>query len=340
MARGPRDLVVRFVADVLPFLKDTRKVEDAFGDMVDAQDDLVREGKDATRDLGRAYERLTDKVKRENRDVERDTKQTYKDAGKEAGDEFAQNLGESISGGDISGLISGTVGGLVGTFGKGGPIALAIGALGAVGVGVFQQLQVSAQEAATAAQAAFDNLSTGADKLATTQTNLETAFGKGDYVSNLKEAKRLAGLLGIDQARLLDLINDGNRGQEDYKRILGVIQELTQKNIDNAGDLSASDAIRVRAAQDIRDAVERTSAATNDAIKAQADTERYLGGSADAAERLAEANRKTASYTGTIRDNLAASAASYAKLGSAYAAGGSAYNSQMGAAAPYVKGSR
>ena len=331
-ASRPRDMVVRFLSDVTDFVRGTDKVEDAFRDVARQMQTTEDKVETSTRDMGRAYERMADKIKRENRDAAKDTKQKLGEAGKEAGSEFAQNLGESISSGDISGLVSGTVGGLAGTFGAAGPIGLALAGLGAAATAIFTGMSTQAATAAAAAQTAFDNLMSGADTFTTTQSNLETAFGKGDYVANLGEAKRIAALLGMDWQDLIDLINEGNRGQAELKRIQDQYNTLVQKNVDSAGDLSVEDSKRARAAEDALNAIQRSSQALADGMKAQQDTATYMGQSADAAERMAEAHRKSALRLKTIADY-------YADIKeSSYAIGNSTWQQQLGAAAPYVTG--
>lgn len=302
MAR-PRDVVVRFLADTREFLRGTQNVERAYDDMARSADHVADEGEDSARRLARAYERAGDKVKRESKATSKATQDAYADAGREAGDEFAQNLGESLSSGDISGLLSGTLGGLVGTFGKGGPIALALGALGAVGVGVFQALSAAAEQAAADAQAAFDDIQDNASDSARLTNFLTSRFGgtaKGwEQIAAYAEA---SGIAAKDIAYALSV--GGPRARDMADRF----DAIARKAYETDGVLDASNSKLIDGADDLRDR-------------------------ADAMERAARAAQTQATALGQSNQYLRDSARYYA---AAYGKGSSVYNSQV----PYAKGKR
>ena len=310
MARTPRDLVVRFVSDVTGFLRGTDQVQDALSDTVKDLDKAADAGERSARDLARAYDRASDSIKRDSREASRATRQAYADAGKEAGDEFAQNLGESVSSGDISGLLSGTVGGLVGTFGKGGPIALALSALAGVGVGAFQAIQAEAERARAAAQTAFDELLDNASNEARLRGFLEERFGT--YEEGLSRLARYSDATGIPLAELSDaLIQGGKRA-----RYLADEAERVAKALDASGDLSAQREYR-------------------SLLTDMADD---LNDRADATERAAAAEERR---TKALREGVAPlSAQARLYRAGAYGAGGSVWQSQVPGGGRYTTGKR
>jgi hypothetical protein len=303
MARKPRDIVVRFVADVLDFVRDSDRMVDALEDQQRALKDVERVGERSARELEQAYERAGREIREDAKRTGRQTKDAYGDVGKEAGDEFAQNLGESLSSGDVSGLLSGTVGGLVGTFGKGGPIALALGAMGAVGVGVFQLWQQKAQDAATAAQTAFDELLDNATKEQRFRNRLEELFGT--YEEGLREVVKMSDRTGTSVADIADALAYGGKPA----------RELAERMREQADAvLDANRYNRIRAGQ---------TQAEVDAARALAD---YASKSADAAERGRAAEEARAR---ALSDSKKAAGDLYRITGSSYAVGGSTYSSQV-----------
>lgn len=306
MSTKPRDLVTRFLSDVLPFLRGTDKVEDAFHDVADAQDKLVREGQDASRDVGRAYERMGDKIKRETRDATRDTKQSFKETGKEAGQEFVSNLGESISSGDLSGVASDTAGGLAATFGMAGPIGIAFAAL-ATGVSLkFAEIAAKAEAMRQKVQSEFDAIRQGADDQANLDRRLEEAFGTTS--EGITELRRMAGEVGVSFDDLVEALIDG--GPE--------AQALADKFRAQYDQL-----------QKVRETVLDNGVATADAISANA--------------RLRDIYAELAESTKVAADNawaLSRATKDAAYWAQAYGEQSSTWASQLGAAAPYVRGSR
>lgn len=151
--RKPRDLLVRFLADVNPFLRDTRQVEDAFRDVSRSTDDLERQGSRNADDLARAYQRAGDKIERESRTTGRAAREEFGSTGREAGQEFANNLGQSLSSGDTTRIVQDSVGGLIGSLALAGPIGVAAAAAGTIGLSFWNAF---ADKAATQKQAVLD----------------------------------------------------------------------------------------------------------------------------------------------------------------------------------------
>jgi hypothetical protein len=274
----PRDVVVRFLADTRDFLRGTDNVEDAFRDMARGEDRVADEAEDSARRIARAYDKAADKVRRDSKGASKATREAYADAGREAGDEFAQNLGESLSSGDVSGLLSGTIGGLVGTFGKGGPLALALGALGAVGVGVFQAIAAQAEQAAAAAQQAFDDIRDGATDAAKVDAFLTDRFGS--TVKGWEAIARYSEASGTSVEAIADAIaNGGSKARvlaDQWDAILRAQYE-TEGTIDrtNSALVDGVDDLRDRA-----DASERAARAAQTERDARGETYRYLKDSA------------------------------------------------------------
>jgi hypothetical protein len=289
------------------FLRGTDQVQDALTDTVRDLDRVADAGEESARDLARAYDRATDSIKRDTREAGRQSRRDFADAGQEAGDEFAQNLGESVASGDISGLLSGTVGGLVGTFGKGGPVAIAIASLAGVGVGVFQAWQQAAEDAATAAQTAFDQLKEGASDQAKLQQVLSDRFGS--YVGGLEQLERYSAATGIS---VDDLARGLVKGGPAARRIADSARETARQFFETEGSLGKNRRLLTDMADDYEDR-------------------------ADSLERAARAAQTERDALGASEAILRRSARYYAQRGSAYAAGGSTYNSQV---PRYARGTR
>lgn len=306
MARTPRDLVVRFLADTAAFIKGTDNVERALRDTEKELDHLAREGDRDADKLARSFAKAGTKIRADAKRTGANVSRSYEEAGKEAGDEFAQNLGESISSGDISGLLSGTVGGLVGTFGKGGPIALALGALGGIGVAAFQSIQAQAEQARGAAQLAFDQLHEEATREARLNAVLTDRFGT--TVEGWEAISRYSEASGYSVEAIADaLLNGGPEARAMADRF----DAIARKAYETDGTLDATNSKLVDGADDLRDR-------------------------ADAMDRAARAAVVERDALATSEGILRRSASYYAARGSAYAPGGSTYNSQV----PYASGRR
>jgi hypothetical protein len=304
-----RDVVVRFLSETRDFLRGADDVEQAYRDMARDADRAADAGEDAARDTTRAWDRAADSMRRDVDRASRDVRSDLGDAGTEAGDEFAQNLGESISSGDVSGLLAGTVGGLVGTFGKGGPIALALGAVGAVGVGAFQAIQAQAEQARTAAQLAFDQLREGASKEARLNAVLEDRFGT--VVEGWERIQRYADASGKPVEVIADALANGGPLARD---IADQWERAARAEYEAEGALGRSNSLLLDGVDDLRDR-------------------------ADALDRAAAAAQTERDALATSEGILRRSARYYSVRGSAYAPGGSTYQSQV-PDDPYASGRR
>ncbi len=308
--RKPRDLLVRFLADVNPFVRDTDKVQRAYEDVAREQDDLARNGDQAARKLSSSYQRAADKISRDIKTSGKETKTTLKDTGKEAGQEFVANLGESISSGDLSGVLSGTAGGLASTFGLAGPIGIAFAGLATVGATVFAGLSAAAKQAAQDAQTAFDELISGADRESRLRSRLESLFGS--YQEGLIELGKLSDLTGVSIADIADGLAYGGTKATELEGYLGKVRDAgTRTTTGLSGGRAGQGLTKVlddsaNAANTLRGYLERASAATDGAAKAEA--------------RRADALRTSASY-----------------FAAAYGKGSSTYRSQVPA---YATGRR
>lgn len=289
-----RDYVAKYVADLTgyrltPAIRETEQLERQTDNTADS---VVRDWQRMERGVDRASRSMKQDADR----IAREQKAILGDAGREAGDEFAQNLGESISSGDIGGLLSGTVGGLVGTFGKGGPIALALGALGAVGVGVFQAMQQQAQQAAAAAQQAFDDIQQGATDQAKIDSFLTDRFGgtqKG--WEQLARYSQASGIAITDIAKAL--ADGGPRARDMADRFDAILRNAYETQ----GTLDKTNSVLIDGADDLRDRAD----------------------SSERAAKAAQAERDARADTlGYLKD-----AARYYRT--AYGAGSSTYNSQV-----------
>lgn len=304
MARNARDLLVRFIADVNPFLRGTDDVSEALDDTVRDLDKVADEGEDSARRLARAYDRAGDQMKRDARETGKAQKKAYAEAGKDAGDEFAENLGEAVSSGDLSGILAGTAGGLVNTFGKGGPVSLAFAALAAVGVGAFAQIQKASEDAKLAAIDAFEQILAGADKEARLRGALERQYGS--YLEGLEKIGRMADVTGIPVEEIAAAFAEGGpKARALADEAERIAASLYGKADPKLGPTQYQVTLTKNLAEDL--------------------------------ERAAAASERASAAEQTRADALARSASFYA---SAYGAGTSVYNSQLGAAAPYVTGYR
>ncbi len=301
-----RDVVVRFLAETRDFLRGADGIADAYDEMARDAKRAADAGEDAARDTARAWDRASRQVRQDADRTGRDVSDGFGDAGREAGDEFAQNLGESISSGDVSGLLSGTVGGLVGTFGKGGPIALALGALAGVGVGAFQAIQAQAEQAQAAAQLAFDQLREGVSREARLNAVLEDRFGS--TIAGWEAIQRYADASGKTAEVIAAALADGGKLARD---LADQWERTAEAEYRAEGALGRSNALLVDGIDDLRDRADAL-----DRAAAAAQTER------DALRQSEGILRRSAAY--------------YAARGSAYAPGGSAYQGQV----PYGSGGR
>ena len=299
MASKPRDLLVRFLADVNPFLRSTDAVEDAYRDMATDADRVADAGEKSARRLATAYDRAADEMKRDARDTKKVTADSYADAGREAGNEFASNIGEAVSSGDISGVLSGTAGGLAATFGAGGPIGIALAALAGVGVAAFGAMQKGAEQAKAAAQLAFDELHEQTTNEARLNAVLTDRFGS--TLEGWEQIQRYAEASGVDAGVIADALASGG---PKAKNLADKFLAIMRAQYETTGELDKQASLLIDAEDDLRDR-------------------------ATAMERAAAAAKTESKYLKASEGALARSSRYYAARGSAYAPGGSMYNSQV-----------
>lgn len=313
MARTPRDLVVRFLADTLPFLKGSSQVRDALSDTARDLDDLADSGEDSARRLSQAYRRAGDSMQRDVRDSNRKLKGEVAATGKEAGAEFAQNLGQSLSSGDASRIVQDSVGGLVGSLAFAGPVGAAVAAGGAIALGLwnaFEQTTKAREQAIRdAASTIFSGLlADGADFVAQYRNDvLRNFFDPASTDEIATNAKKAADAMG-----------------ENLGKVLAGSPESIAAYAEQAAD-------KVNALQDI--------AAARPLTGPQAD---QLANLAAILEYLNTITTGWKTAEDAVNDYNAAlqRAEYYAQRASSYAVGGSTYQSQLGAAAKYGSGSR
>lgn len=250
MARQPRDLVVRFLSDVKGFLNGTDRMEEALRDVARDEERLADAGEDSARRLTRAYDRAADEMVRDQRRAHRDVREGFADTGKEAGQEFTQNLGEAISSGDVSGLLGDTAGGLAATFGATGKVGAAFAALAGVAAVTWAAIQQDAEKTKEVALAAFDSITTQADKRARLNSALEAQYGS--VMEGLEAIQKMSDSTGIDVERIKDAFAAGGpearKMAEQAERIKealaygargrGIAGGPTQADVTLAGDLA------------------------------------------------------------------------------------------------------
>jgi hypothetical protein len=159
MAKG---ISINFLADVRDFLRGTKNVEEELDDVADSLDDVARDGDKATEKLEGSFKDLARQAKASGDDIEKglgggfdNTSRLGGEAATEIKDEFKSNLSEVTSSFDgsvesMGDLVQGTLGGLVSSL---GPLGMAVGAAGALGVGVLIAEITKAAEEAEASKA-------------------------------------------------------------------------------------------------------------------------------------------------------------------------------------------
>jgi hypothetical protein len=154
MAKG---ISINFLADVKDFLRGTKNVEDELDDVADSLDDVAKDGVKATEKLEDGFNDLRKKAKQAGDDIEKGigggTKRGAQE-GEKATDVYKKeaiaNVSEvtsSFTGSweSAADAVQGTLGGVVADL---GPAGMAIGAAGAIGVGLLTQAIIQAEEAA------------------------------------------------------------------------------------------------------------------------------------------------------------------------------------------------
>ncbi len=310
MATKPRDLVTRFLSDVLPFLRGTDKIEDAFHDVADAQGDLERDARESTREVGRAYERMADKVKRETRDSARNTKETFRDAGADAGSELMQNIGEGIGNGqgDVKDALLGTIGGLVPGLGAAGA-ALGVAVFGVQGL--LRGFEEQREKYRKIGADLFEAMRSGMVDQQQKESVLTQALGLDDFSQVLDLVTEQANDLKVPAADLLAYYLDLGKTTIPSVQAAFARADVEQRRIITSG-------------REVNDTIGSAKGVADDVQSVIGEIRTQWDRAAAGVDLYTEAQKRARIET----TKLAAEA------------GRAAYNSQLGAAAPYVKGSR
>lgn len=313
---GPRDITVRFLANVQGFLRGADDMEDALRDTARAQDTLADEGEDSARRLSRAYEKAGDRIRSEADATKRKSKQAYGDAGREIGGELAQNIGEGISSGsgDIRGAVLGTLGGIIPAFGA----AAAAAGLGlVVAQALFANAEELRQRAKAAGREAFDALRDGMVEGSEQESIVAAALGLDSFDDVVTRAVELGQRLRVPADQIVTYWRTA--GDVIGPELGDAFREAERAGKSSSRGMQGAAAETVAAVREVGGA----QVAVNDAL--------------DHGRRNADA--LNASLATTVE--LSRKAAYYAdRTQSSYAAGGSTMQQQLGAAARYVQQGR
>jgi hypothetical protein len=158
MAKG---ISINFLADVKDFLRGTKNVEDELDDVADSLDDVAKDGVKATGKLEEGFNDLRKKAKQTGDDIEKGIGTGTKKGTQQAEaatdvykKEAIANISEvtsSFNGSweSAADVVQGTLGGVVADL---GPVGAALGAAGALGVGLLTAELVKAEEEANRAK--------------------------------------------------------------------------------------------------------------------------------------------------------------------------------------------
>jgi hypothetical protein len=251
MAKG---ISINFLADVRDFLRGTKNVEEELDDVADSLDEVAKDGVKATEKLEDGFKDLAKKAKQAGDDIEKGigdgTKRGAKQ-GEQATDVYKKeaiaNVSEvtsSFTGSweSAADAVQGTLGGVVADL---GPAGAAIGAAGAIGIGLLTQAIIQAEEAAKETTARIGELglemieagSDGEVPLQTVIENLkEIITNSEEATKKFQDIARASKFVGT-QVEQLALAYAGN--EEALEGQLGVIEELIeagQKEVDSASE--------------------------------------------------------------------------------------------------------
>jgi hypothetical protein len=251
MAKG---ISINFLADVRDFLRGTKNVEEELDDVADSLDDVAKDGVKATEKLEDGFNDLRKKAKQAGDDIEKGigegTKKGAKQ-GEQATDVYKKeaiaNVSEvtsSFTGSweSAADAVQGTLGGVVADL---GPAGAAIGAAGAIGIGLLTQAIIQAEEAAKETTARIGELglemieagSAGEVPLETVIENLKQIITNSEEATKkFQDIARASKFVGT-QVEQLALAYAGN--EEALEGQLEVIEELIeagQKEVDSASE--------------------------------------------------------------------------------------------------------
>lgn len=251
-----RPIVIEFAANVRDFLRGTRDVERATGDIADELQDATRDAERFERQFQESMRDAEREAGRTSRSVEgdfRDMSGEMGDIGQDAGDELVSNLGEAVSSGDVGGLIEGTLGGIIG--GLRGPMGIAAAGLAGVAVAAFQQVRQEAERMAawseSWAEGFRDQVAQARDELK--QEDIQAGFEQW-LADNEESFLKIAGdleKLGIDAnefatalyaggepaQQMLDAINAMRESSTRLEEVGGRLRPVYDDTADAAGNI-------------------------------------------------------------------------------------------------------
>lgn len=312
----PRDLIVRFLADVNGFLRGTDQVADALADTARDQETLADQGEETARRLARAYDKAGQEIRRDADRTKRDTKRAYADTGREVGQEFAQNIGEGISsgGGDVKGAVLGTLGGVLPAL---GPWAAAAGVGAVVAQAVFGNIDAMRARAKEAGRQAFDALRDGMVEGSENESIIAAALGMESFDDVVAVAIQEAARLKVPAGQVVTYYRTAGK-------VIGPELRAAFRDAERAG---------TSANRGMQGAMAETLAATKEIGQNAA----LVGDAYDVGKQRVDVLNDSLAQTVA----LSRKAAYYAdKASSSYALGGSTAQQQLGAAGRYVKGGR
>jgi hypothetical protein len=247
MAKG---ISINFLADVKDFLRGTKNVEDELDDVADSLDDVAKDGDKATEKLEKSFKDLAKAAKASGDDIEKGIGQGTRRGTQEAEKatdvykkEAIANVSEvtsSFTGSweSAADAVQGTLGGVVADL---GPAGMAIGAAGALGIGLLTQAIIQSEEEAEEAktriaelgQAMIDAGASGEVPLEMLIENLKEIVSNSDEArkkfQDIEAASRKAGT----SAEQMAIAYAGNN--EAIEAQIGLVDELIdahEKEID------------------------------------------------------------------------------------------------------------
>jgi hypothetical protein len=251
MAKG---ISINFLADVKDFLRGTKDVEEELDDVADSLDDVAKDGDQATEKLEKSFKDLAKAAKSSGDDIEKGIGQGTKRGTQQAEaatdvykKEAIANVSEvtsSFTGSweSAADAVQGTLGGVVADL---GPAGAAIGAAGAIGIGLLTQAIIQAEEAAKETTARIGELglemieagSDGAVPLETVIDNLkEIITNSEDATKKFQDIARASKFLGT-QIEQVTLAYAGNeQALESQLKATEDLIETAQKEADLASE--------------------------------------------------------------------------------------------------------
>jgi hypothetical protein len=240
MAKG---ISINFLADVRDFLKGTKNVEDELDDVADSLDDVARDGEKATEKLEDGFKELAKASKKAGDDIEKGLGEGTKKGAKQGETatevykkEAIANISEvtsSFTGSweSAADAVQGTLGGVVADL---GPAGAAIGAAGALGVGVLTAALVKMEEDAKKAQERIADLaiqmidagSRGEIPLEVINDNLKLIISSSEEATKKFRDIQLQSKLNATDANRMAVAYAGN--EKAIESQLEVLEELIE----------------------------------------------------------------------------------------------------------------